>query len=99
MPFDLELPEALRRQGWKVKIRQRERLEPPHAAVIRGRRAWRFGLREGFCLDRDPPARELPGEILSLLDRHMEALSAAWDGMYPENPVGSTRDGQANNEA
>ena len=35
MPFNLELPEALKQAGWKVKIHDSERLEPPHVTVYR----------------------------------------------------------------
>src|SRR3954447_14063766 len=34
MPFDLPLTRKLRVQGWKVKIREKERVEPPHVTVM-----------------------------------------------------------------
>ncbi len=88
MPFHLELPEALRLQGWKVKIRDRERLEQPHATVLHGCRAWRFGLRDRRFLDDSPHPREVPEEIHRILRSRRGALQEAWDRMYPENPVG-----------
>lgn len=60
MPYELDIPRSLREQGWRVKIRDRERLESPHATVIRGTRVWRYGLRTGDFLDPEPPPRELP---------------------------------------
>jgi len=33
MPLQLNLPERLLHEGWKVKIRDRERVEPPHATA------------------------------------------------------------------
>ncbi len=41
------LPADLALQGWKVKIRDRERAEPPHATILQGTDAWRLNLRNG----------------------------------------------------
>ena len=60
MPSQLPLPERLAKDGWKVKIRDRERLEPPHATVIRGNRAWRWNLRSRQFMDREPDPGDLP---------------------------------------
>ena len=30
MPFELPLPKKLKAESWKVKIREKERVEPPH---------------------------------------------------------------------
>ena len=35
MPYDFPLSQALRQAGWKVKIHDFERLEPPHITVYR----------------------------------------------------------------
>ena len=43
MPFNLDLPEPWASRGWRVKIRDRERLEPLHATILQRTRAWRFG--------------------------------------------------------
>lgn len=91
MPFELVLPDALRAQGWKVKIRELERLEPPHATVIRGTRTWRFALRDARFLDRDPPEREVRAGVVDHLRAHLDELRRAWDEKYPENPVGDDR--------
>ena len=34
MPFELPLPKKLKAEGWKVKIREKERVEPPHVTVM-----------------------------------------------------------------
>lgn len=34
MPYEYKPGEPFEAQGWKVKIRERERLEPPHVTVI-----------------------------------------------------------------
>jgi hypothetical protein len=46
MPFDLPLPRKLKAAGWKVKIREKERVEPPHVTVMHKADQWRLGLRE-----------------------------------------------------
>lgn len=88
MPYELEIPDAHRRQGWRVKIRDNERVEAPHASIVRRTRTWRVGLRDLRFLDRRPAPREVPREILELVRRDLDLLRAQWDGMYPDNPTG-----------
>ena len=52
MPHALELPKRLKAQGWKVKIREKERLEPPHVTIMCRRKEWRLSLRDGEFLCR-----------------------------------------------
>jgi hypothetical protein len=85
--FNLALPPVLTRDLWKVKIRDRERNEPPHVSVICGTRVWRFGLRERAWLDRQPPARDVPALLVAFLIAELPQLCTAWDALYPENPV------------
>lgn len=87
MPHEFEIPKRLADQGWRVKISDKERAEPPHATVIRRTQRWRFGLRTGKFLDRVPPAREVPKELLEWLHAHRDEIEADWDRMYPHNPV------------
>jgi hypothetical protein len=87
MAFSLPLPAPLPAQGWKVKIRDRERSEPPHATVLRKAKAWRFDLRSGGFLDKQPDPKDVPREVIAELERHLEWLRREWDEMYPENPV------------
>lgn len=86
MPYDLVLPPRWRLQRWKVKIRDRERLEPPHATILRGTEAWRFLRTEEFLDDRPDPD-EIPDELVDLIRAKLELLRTEWDRMYPENPV------------
>ena len=46
MPFDVPLPRRLKAEGWKVKIREKERVEPPHVTVMHKADEWRLGLRD-----------------------------------------------------
>lgn len=89
MPLQLRLPERLSNEGWKVKIRDRERVESPHATMIRGSRRWRWDLRSRQFMDAQPNPRDVPGELRALLTAHHADLTRAWDATYPKNPVGS----------
>ena len=87
MPFDLRLPESLSGRGWKAKIRDRERLETPHITVLLRTRSWRVSLRDLTFLDRAPPPRDVPREIVDAITGNLRRLREAWDAMYPDNPV------------
>lgn len=50
MPFELKLPKRLKAAGWKVKVREKERVEPPHVTVLCHTREWRIGLRDSTFL-------------------------------------------------
>jgi hypothetical protein len=88
VPKQLPLPGGLSEEGWKVKIRDRERVEPPHATVIRGQHEWRWDLRARRFMNREPDPRDVPDEILSLLALHHVDLARMWDETHPDNPVG-----------
>ena len=87
MPYELPLPSEARAQGWKVKIRDKERLEPPHATVLRGVEAWRWNLRTRSFMDSDPHPREVSDVIKDVIMDEYTTLCRQWDAMYPENPV------------
>jgi hypothetical protein len=88
MAFQLPLPKRFRRQ-WTVKIRDRERVEPPHVTILRRTQAWRLDLRTGEFLDREPDPDEVPEALLATIRRQWTLLCETWDEMYPENPVAS----------
>ena len=88
-PIELELPRKLHLEGWKVKISDKERLEPPHVTIMRGHDQWRLGLRDGSFLV--PPGggwSDIPWAMRTVIERNMGWLRASWDRMYPSNPVG-----------
>jgi hypothetical protein len=87
LAYNLKIPAPLASQGWKVKIRDRERLEPPHATIIRRRMAWRFGLRSMAFLDAQPDPDEVPEELIACIIDQIGKLRLWWNRMYPENPV------------
>jgi len=88
MPFKLPLPKRLA-NPWAVKIRDKECLEPPHVTVLRGMQAWRWNLRSGGFMDKEPDPAEVPRELVELIVDHWAELRAKWDAMYPENRVRS----------
>lgn len=89
MAFNLPLTARDRAASWKAKIRDLERVEPPHVTILHKTRSWRVGLRDGKFLDRDPPGREVPSTVLETVTAQLPRLQAEWDRMYPENPVKS----------
>ncbi|MBI2606521.1 MAG: hypothetical protein HYW49_10630 [Deltaproteobacteria bacterium] len=89
MPYSLDLSDGLKKAGWKVKIREKERAEPPHVSVMKKQETWRWGLREQAFLDKKPPVRTVPKELVEHLQTHLETLIAEWDSKYPHNPVNS----------
>ena len=99
MPFALTLPEPWASRGWKAKIRDRERLEPPHVTILQKTRAWRFDLRSATFLDREPDPKEVPEEIVTALRSSLELLRQEWDRIFPENPIFSTQDDERERKA
>jgi len=89
MPYNLDLSDELKNSGWKVKIREKERAEPPHVSVMKKQETWRWGLREQAFLDKKPPAWLVPKELIEHLQANLEKLIAEWDSKYPHNPVNS----------
>jgi hypothetical protein len=77
------------RQRWRLKIRDKERVEPPHVSLIRGTECWRLCLRTGRFLDRKPDPRQVPKRLLEHIERRREEFIRAWDELYPHNPVES----------
>ena len=92
MPFTLELPPGLRRARWKVKIREDERLEPPHVTILRGVRAWRVDLRTGRLMDPGAAWSQIDSGVQRAIRDNWDTLRDQWDRMYPTNPVGEGMD-------
>ncbi|MBM4379255.1 MAG: hypothetical protein FJ086_08135 [Deltaproteobacteria bacterium] len=91
MAFSLPLPRKLASQ-WKVKIRDRERLEPPHVTIIRAERSWRLNLRTGEFMDVWPEPGEVPEALQKWIFLNWQLLQRAWDAAYPENKVRCSED-------
>ncbi len=91
MAYEVELPGPLKKQGWKIKIRDRERVEPPHVTILRRTKSWRWGLREQDFLDDFPEPVDVPFELVEILKKKETRRHCIeqWDQMYPDNPVSS----------
>lgn len=87
MPFVLPLPEPWKSRGWKAKIAEKERLEPPHVTLYCRSWRWRVGLRDGRVMDPEPDPAEVPRDLLTVVRESLPLLVAAWDAKYPNNPV------------
>lgn len=87
MAKGFELPERFVRAGWKAKIRDRETTEPPHVTILFKTLAWRINLRTRAFMDRRPPAREVPREVVDAVLENLGAIIEVWNELYPHNPV------------
>lgn len=87
MPFALLLHSTWVNQGWRVKIRDKERVEPPHVTVIRRTQSWRLNLRTGKFMDKEPDPRDVPASLVDEVLAALEQLRSEWNKMYPENPA------------
>ena len=94
MAFNLRLPALLAKMRWKVKIRDKERVEEPHLTIIRGTRVWRVCLRDGRFMDGGS-WKDLPDGLQQVIEEHWQQLCNAWDQMYPHNPI---RGGEGDND-
>ena len=93
MPYELTLSKKLKIQGWKVKIREKERVEPPHVTVMHNEDEWRIGLRDKQLLV--PPGgrlKDIDPDVIRTIEENWSELKEAWDAKYPENPVSSAED-------
>lgn len=87
MPFELPLPTRVKRQGWKVKVQDKERVEEPHVTIIFKTQRWRFRLRTLDFYDMWPDPKDVPHDVLdAILQGHVN-LCREWDRRYPLNPV------------
>src|ERR1700676_1207709 len=90
MPHELKLPKRLKTRGWKVKIREKERLEPPHVTIMCGTNEWRIGLRDkSFLVPPGGKWAEIDQGVRELIEKNWKTLQEAWDKKYPSNPISS----------
>jgi hypothetical protein len=90
MPYAVQLPKRLKARGWKVKIREKERLEPPHLTIICGKKEWRISLRDKeFLVPPGGKWADIDDEVRELIEKNWQALREAWDKMYPNNVISS----------
>ena len=87
MPYGLPLAQPLRRAGWKVKIHDLERLEPPHVTIYRKMRKWRLSLRTGSFLDPGDKWSQIEHAVREAIEGAWTTLQSEWDRMHADNPV------------
>jgi hypothetical protein len=86
MPYELQLPNALKR--WKVKILDRELLfEEPHVTIVHKTELWRFGLRSQAFLDANPKPSKVSRKVMKEIMANLETLCRESDARFPTNPV------------
>jgi hypothetical protein len=85
--YALRLATRLRKEGWKVKIRDKERLEPPHVTILHRGGLWRLGLRDGEFLPPGGSWNDIDEAVKTTIELHWEELCRTWDEMYPTNPI------------
>lgn len=94
MPYELELEKRFQTL-WKIKIFDKERLEPPHATLIKKgvKGKWRWDLRKKKFMDKKPSPADVPRDIVEKLmsEKTHNELVDAWDKMFPHNPVASVQ--------
>ena len=92
MPFDLDLPARCKSEGWKVKIREKERNEPPHVTILLRTRTWRIDLRNGtFLIPPGGSWQDIDDDVRTTIQTQWDSLQRAWDQKYRENPIGGSR--------
>jgi hypothetical protein len=86
-------PKKLKAQDWKVKIREKERVEPPHVTIMHKADEWRLGLRDKRLIEPPGgPIKDIDPAVMQVIEMYWERLQQAWDAKYPENPVSSAKD-------
>ncbi len=94
MPYELDLPEVLKKDGWKVKIRDAERLEEPHVTIILKFTAWRLSLRSGEFLEHGHGWKQIDKRVRAAIKAEWKTLQREWDARYPHNPICGENDEQ-----
>ena len=89
MAYSLRLPRKFKQ--WKVKIRDRETVEPPHVTLLRKTQAWRIDLRTGEFMDAEPDPDDVPEALVKIIRSatNWQTLREQWDSMYPHNLIES----------
>src|SRR5437016_581962 len=91
MPYSLPLLHTLRQAGWKVKIHDLERLEPPHVTIYFKMQKWRLSLRSASFLDRGDKWSQIDDGVREAIDAVWATFRAEWDRIHPDNPVGGRK--------
>ena len=91
MPYVLPLPAQAKQAGWKAKIHDNERLEPPHVTIYRKYEKWRVCLRTLELLDTGRRASDIDGSVWEAVTKTeaVKLLRHHWDKIHGDNPIGN----------
>lgn len=89
MPYILQLIRSLKQAGWKVKIHDSERLEPPHVTIYRKMRTWRLSLRDKTFLDKGAKWSQVDERVREAIadQENWKLLKTEWNKIHGDNPV------------
>ena len=92
VPYSLPLSKSHRQAGWKAKIHDLERLEPPHVTIYFRMRKWRLSLRTATFLDRGDKWSQIEKGVREAIEGAWTTLQTEWDRIHPDNPVQGQED-------
>lgn len=100
MPYQLELPNPLPAEGWKVKIHDAENpYEDPHVTIYRKLRKWRLRLRDGVFMDRGACWGDIDYRVRQEIETHWDLLRTQWDSLHGRtNPISSRDEDEENDD-
>lgn len=100
MPYVLLLLQALKQAGWKVKIHDSERLEPPHVTIYQKMRKWRLSLRDGKFLDKGDKWSQIDDAVKNTIQDkdNWKLLKTEWNKIHDDNPVEIEEDDDSKEE-
>ena len=87
MVFNLDIGTRLKKQGWKVKIHDNERLEDPHVTIYFKLEKWRLSLRSGDFLDRGDKWNQIEDRVQEYIEANWDLLIEEWESIHPDNPI------------
>ena len=101
MPFVLQLLIALKQAGWKVKIHDSERFEPPHVTIYKKMRKWRLSLRDGTFLDKGDTWSQIDEAVKDAIQdkNNWKRLQSEWNTIHDDNPVDKEQEGDDDPES
>ena len=74
-----------------MKIREKERNEPPHVTIMRGTQNWRLRLRDGeFHVPPGGSWKDIDDDVRKTIEDNWDTLRNEWDAKYRENPIGGS---------
>jgi len=99
--FVFQLLLALKQAGWKVKIHDSERLEPPHVTIYKKMRKWRLSLRDGTFLDKGDKWSQIDEAVKDAIQnqKNWKRLQREWNTIHEDNPVDDQEEGDDDPES